>query len=66
MLNIDENEIRLFTCYSWNLVRFLNGKGIRYKITGLNSDTRKRFWVFIRNNKLNDNLSLWKTTKPEK
>ncbi len=64
-MDINENDVTLFTCYSWNLVKFLNSKGIKYKITGLNSDTNKRFWVFIRNDKLNNCLSLWKMTRPK-
>ena len=58
------DDIDLFPCYSWNLVKFLNSKGLKYKIIGLHPDTYKKFWVFIRTEKLNKILDLWKETKP--
>jgi len=56
-------EINLFPCYSWNVVKFLTGKGLRYKVVGLHPDTLKKFWVFIRTKELNSYLDEWKRTK---
>lgn len=64
MLNIDENEIRLFTCYSSKLMKFLVKNNIRYRITGENIKTKKQFWTFIRTQKLNNLLTEWKISNP--
>ena len=57
-------EVKLFTCYSNNLMKFLVKNKIRYKITGENIKTKKQFWIFIRNRKLNNLLTQWKKTNP--
>jgi len=57
-------EIKLFTCYSNNLMKFLVKNKIRYRITGENIKTKKQFWIFIRNRKLNNLLTQWKKTNP--
>ena len=56
-------DIKLFPCYSWNLVKFLSNKGFQYKLIGLHPETHKTFWVFIRTEQLNKVLDLWKETK---
>jgi len=57
-------EVKLFTCYSNNLMKFLVKNKIRYRITGENIKTKKQFWIFIRNRKLNNLLTQWKKTNP--
>jgi hypothetical protein len=58
-------EIELFPCYSVPLTDYLtNVKHIKYKLVGLHPETHKKFWVFIRDEKLNNALSEWKITKP--
>ena len=56
-------DIDLFPCYSWNLVKFLNNEGFVYKLVGLHPDTHKTFWVFIRTIELNKALDKWRETK---
>lgn len=58
------NDIKLFPCYSWNLVQFLNSHGLKYKLIGLHPDTHKKFWIFIRTEQLNKLLDEWKETRP--
>jgi len=57
-------KVKLFTCYSNNLMKFLVKNKIRYRITGENIKTKKQFWIFIRNRKLNNLLTQWKKTNP--
>ena len=57
-------KVKLFTCYSNNLMKFLVKNKIRYRITGENIKTKKQFWIFIRNHKLNNLLTQWKKTNP--
>lgn len=61
---MDEQDVQLFPCYSWNVVKFLKSKGFRYKLIGLHPDTLNKFWVYIRNEQLNKSLDEWKETKP--
>ena len=61
---MSEEDIKLFTCYSKNLVHFLKEKGIKYRITGFNVKTNKQFYVFIRTEKLNKVLDEWRISKP--
>ena len=59
-----DEDIKLFPCYSLPLREYLISKGLRYKMTGLNPNNYKMFWLFIDNEKLNDCLIEWKKTKP--
>lgn len=50
----------IYTCYSVPLMKFLTiKKGIRYEIVALNPNNQKKFWVFIRDEKLNTALNEW-------
>jgi hypothetical protein len=60
------NDIELFSCYSVPLRNFLSSKGIRYKITAMHPETRKVFWVYIKNEQLIKYLNKWKETNPNK
>jgi hypothetical protein len=61
--NLNDNSIDLFPCYSWNLVKFFDSKGLKYKLIGLHPNSLKKFWVYIRTEKLNKLLDEWKETK---
>lgn len=63
LLNMDDN-IQFFPCYSLNLRDFLISKGLRYKLSALNPNNHKMFWLFIDSEKLNNCLKQWKETKP--
>jgi hypothetical protein len=58
-----ENEFSkddLFYCYSPKLKKFLcQVKNISYIGKGINSDTNKTYWLFIRNKELNISLDEW-------
>jgi hypothetical protein len=61
MINIDENDVKLFPCYSISLMKFLTEeRKIRYKLIGLNQSTKKPFYVFVDNKKLNNCINEWK------
>ena len=55
-------EIDLYCCYSLNLRNFLYNNGLRYKLCALNPNSEKRFWVYIKDEKLNTLLNEWSTT----
>jgi len=59
-----DEDIKLFPCYSLPLREYLISKGLRYKISALNPNNYKMFWLFIDNEKLNNCLIDWKKTKP--
>jgi len=50
----------LYTCYSVPLMKFLTvNKGIRYELVACNPNTMKKFWIFVRDEKLNKALDEW-------
>lgn len=50
----------LYTCYSVPLMKFLTEtKEIRYELVACNPNTMKKFWIFIRNERLNKALDEW-------
>ncbi|HBY19722.1 MAG TPA: hypothetical protein DEG71_01720 [Clostridiales bacterium] len=59
-----ENDVQLFPCYSLPLRDYLMSNGLRYKLSALNENSRKKMWIFIDNDKLNSLLMEWKKTKP--
>jgi hypothetical protein len=41
-------------------MKFLtNDKGIKYELVACNPNTMKKFWIFIRDEKLNNALNEW-------
>lgn len=54
----------LYICYSFEQMSFLSKeKKIQWEVVGLNPTTKNKFWVFIRNDYLNDSLNEWKNKK---
>jgi len=51
---------KLFPCYSLPLRDFLKSKQIRYEIVGLHPESKCMFWVYIKNEQLNNALKKWK------
>ena len=49
----------IYTCYSPKLKQFLKDKECRYILVGLNPNTLKTFWVYERNEQLNNLLKEW-------
>lgn len=54
---------QLYCCYSINLRNFLRDNGLRYELCALNPNSKTMFWVYIRNEKLNNLLDKWATKK---
>lgn len=61
-----ELEVELFSCYSMPLVNFLlRDKGFRYLIVGLNPNTKRKFFTFLKTEALGDALKEWAISKPD-
>ena len=58
-----ENDIKLYYCYSINLRNFLYDNGIKYKLAALNPNSKKLFWVYIKDATLDRLLGEWSETK---
>lgn len=50
---------KLFPCYSIPMRNFLSQKGIRYELVGLHPETKKMFWVYIKDKKLIEAVNEW-------
>lgn len=50
---------RLFICYSLPLRNFLSSNNIQYELVGLNPNTLKMFWVYIKEENLIKLLEEW-------
>ena len=46
-------DVKLYCCYSLDLRRFLYRNGVKYKVVGINPNSGKMFWVFVKDQKLN-------------
>lgn len=56
-------NIELYCCYSLNLRNYLHKNGLRYKIAALNPNSKKLFWIYIKNEQLNNLLNEWSSKK---
>lgn len=54
---------KLYCCYSVDLRNFLKNNNVMYEICGLNPNNHQMFWVYIRDEKLNELLTEWPNTK---
>jgi len=54
------NNRRVYCCYSVPLMKYLTEKaGIRYDIVGLNPNSHKTFWGFVKTDELEKALNAW-------
>lgn len=53
------DDIQLYTCYSINLRNFLYKNVVKYKLAARNPNSNKLFWVYIKNEQLNELLNEW-------
>ena len=53
----------LYCCYSLPLRNFLYNGGLRYKLAALNPNSKKLFWVYVKDEKLNPLLNEWASRK---
>ena len=56
-------DVELYCCYSLPLRNFLYENGLRYKLAAVNPNSKKLFWVYVKNEKLNNLLDRWSTNK---
>ena len=56
-------DVELYTCYSLPLRNYLRDNGMRYKLAALNPNSKKLFWVYVKNEKLDELLYRWSTNK---
>ncbi|WP_137743259.1 hypothetical protein [Robertmurraya siralis] len=54
---------KLFYCYSKPLKEFLIENGERFITKSIHEKTRKKYWIFIGSEKLNDLLTAWRLRK---
>ena len=56
-------DVELYCCYSLPLRNFLYINGLRYKLAALNPNNKKLFWVYTKNEKLDELLDRWSANK---
>lgn len=56
-------DVDLYCCYSLPLRNFLYKNGLRYKLAALNPNSKKLFWVYEKDKKLDKLLKKWATNK---
>lgn len=59
MERIIDKDVELYCCYSLNLREFLYENGLRYKLAALNPNSKSLFWVYVKNEKLDNLLNEW-------
>lgn len=59
-------KVELYCCYSINLRNFLYKNNLKYKLAALNPNSKKLFWVYIKDEKLDKLLSEWSDSKQTK
>lgn len=52
-------DVKLYYCYSLNLRNYLRDNGVKYKLCALNPNSQKRFWIYIKDKKLDVLLDKW-------
>ena len=57
------NNVELYCCYSLNLREFLYKNGLRYKLAALNPNSKSLFWVYVKDEKLDQLLNEWSANK---
>ena len=53
----------MYCCYSFPLKEFLEKKGFKYEVHGLNPTTMKKFFVFLLTPELSNALKEWADNK---
>ena len=62
----EDNEVvnvDLYCCYSLPLRNYLRDNGLFYKLCALNPNSKQRFWVYVKDEKLNTLLDRWSTNR---
>lgn len=54
------NNRKIYCCYSVPLMKYLTEQiGIQYDVVGLNPNTHKTFWGFVKTKELDNALKRW-------
>lgn len=52
-------EVELYCCYSLNQRNFFKENGLKYKLAALNPNSKNLFWIYVKDEKLNELLERW-------
>ena len=52
-------DVELYCCYSFPLRNYLRNNGVKYKLAALNPNSKKLFWVYVKDEKLDNLLNEW-------
>ena len=53
----------LYYCYSLPLRKYLYENGVEYEAAALNPNSKNLFWIYVKNEKLDELLSKWSQNK---
>ena len=56
-------NMKLYCCYSLPLRNYLTNNGVKYNLAALNPNSKKLFWVYVKNKKLDELLNRWSVNK---
>ena len=54
-------NVKLYCCYSLPLRNYLYKNGLRYKLAAKNPNNNNLFWVYVKDEKLDELLDKWST-----
>lgn len=54
---------QIFYCYSNPLKNYLNSQGLKYFSSAIHPKTKKKFWMFVGTEELNNELAIWRSKK---
>ena len=63
LYEVNYMNVELYCCYSLPLRNFLYKNGMRYKLAALNPNSKKLFWVYIKDKQLDKLLNEWAANK---
>ena len=46
------NDVKLYSCYSLPLRKYLYDNGVEYELAALNPNSKSLFWIYIKTEKL--------------
>lgn len=56
-------DVELYCCYSLPLRKYLYKNGMKYILAALNPNNKRLFWVYVKNDKLDNLLGKWSANK---
>ena len=58
-----ENMNNIFYCYSYRMQLFLRAMNEKYIGTGINGNTKTKYWTFKKSDRLDALIGLWTSVK---